>query len=160
MQASRAMNEPYNFLLMYQDHLTKFIVLRPLKRKTATEVTSILLDILCLIGLSHILQSDNGREFKNINLTKMIRELWPGCKTVNGRSRHPQSQGSVESVNKTINKVLGGLMRKNNYPCWVKSINTNPHFTLENIRHTECYLEENQPKDLLHREYQTTSLVI
>ena len=28
MQTSRAMNEPYNFLLVYQDHLRKFIVLR------------------------------------------------------------------------------------------------------------------------------------
>ena len=89
MQTSRAMNEPYNFLLVYQDHLTKFIVLRPLKKKTAAEVTSILLDIFCLIGPPHILQSDKGKEFKNIDLAKMIRELWPGCKTVNGRPRHP-----------------------------------------------------------------------
>ena len=66
MQTGRAMNEPYNFLLVYQDHLTKFIVLWPLKRKTAAEVTSILLDIFCLIGPPHILQSDNGKEFKKI----------------------------------------------------------------------------------------------
>ena len=69
----------------------------------------------------------------------MIRELWPVCKTVNGRPRHPQSQGSVERVNKEIKKVLGALIRKNNDPCWVKyvsigqhSINTSPHCTLEN----------------------------
>ena len=30
MQASRAMNEPYNFLLVYQDYLTKFIIKRSL----------------------------------------------------------------------------------------------------------------------------------
>ena len=84
MQTSRAMNELYNFPLVYQGHLTKLIVLQPLKRMTASEVTSILLDILCLIGPPHILQSDNGKEFKNINLAKMIGELWPGCKTVNG----------------------------------------------------------------------------
>ena len=143
MQASRAMNESYNFLLVYQDHLTKFIVPRPLKRKTAAEVTSILLDILCLIGPPHILLSDNGKEFKNINWAKRIRELWPGCKTVNGRSRHPQSQGSFERVFKEIKKVLGALMRKNNDPCWVKYVsiaqhsinNTSPHSKLENIRH-------------------------
>ena len=139
MQASRAMNESYNFLLVYQKHLTKFIVLRLLKRKTAAEVTSILLYILCLIDPPHILQSDNGKEFKNINLAKMIRELWPGSKTVNGRPRHPQSQCSVERVNKEIKKVLGALMRKDNDPCWVKyvfiaqhSINTSSHSTLEN----------------------------
>ena len=42
MQATREMNEPYYFLLVYQDHLTKFIVLRPLKRKTADEVLYLL----------------------------------------------------------------------------------------------------------------------
>ena len=31
MQASGETNLPYNFLLVYQDHLTKFVVLRPLK---------------------------------------------------------------------------------------------------------------------------------
>ena len=64
----------------------------------------------------------------------MIRELWPGCKAVNGKPRHPQSQGSVERVNQEIKKVLGALMRKNNDPCWIAQhlINTSPHSTLEN----------------------------
>ena len=138
-QASNEVNLPYKFLLVYQDHLTKFIVLRPLKRKTAEEVVRTLMDIFCLIGSPHILQSDNGREFKNINLATMIRELWPGCKIVHGKPRHPESQGSVERVNREIKKVLGSLMRKANDPCWVTyvplaqhSINTSPHSTLEN----------------------------
>ena len=72
-------------------------------------------------------------------MAKIIRELWPGCKTVNGRPRHLQSQGSVERVNKEIKRVLGALMRKNNDPCWFKyvpiaqhSVNTSPQSTLEN----------------------------
>ena len=167
MQATREMNEPYNFLLVYHDHLTKFIVLRPLKRKTADEVVSTLLDIFCLIGPPHILQSDNGKEFKNVNLANMIRELWPGCKAVNGKPRHPQSQGSVERVNQEIKKVLGALMRKNNDPYWVRyvsiaqhSINTSPHSTLENYSPYRCYLGENQPKALMHSGYQITLLLI
>ena len=139
MQATGAVNSPYNFLLVYQDHLTKFVVLRPIKTKTATEVSATLLDIFCLIGSPHILQSDNGREFKNVNLATMIRELWPSCRIVHGKPRHPQSQGSVERVNQEIKKVLGALMRENNDPCWVKyvslaqhSINTSPHSTLGN----------------------------
>ena len=62
--------------------MTKFVVLRPMKRKTAEEVVNQLLDIFCLLGPPYILQSDNGREFKNVDLAKMIRELWPGCKIV------------------------------------------------------------------------------
>ena len=134
MQTSRAMNEPYNFLLVYQDHLTKFIVLRPLKKKTAAEVTSILLDIFCLIGPPHILQSDKGKEFKNIDLEKWYANCGPDVRHWMADLDIPQSHGSVERVNKEIKKMLSALMRKGKDPCWVKyvpiaqhSINTNPH---------------------------------
>ena len=138
-QAINEVNLPYKFLLVYKDHLTKFSVLRPIKTKTAEEVCQVLVEIFCLIGSPHILQSDNGSEFKNVNLTNMIRELWPGCKVIHGKPRHPESQGSVERVNREIKKVLGALMRKANDNCWVKfipqaqySINTSPHSALEN----------------------------
>ena len=55
----------YRFILNYQDHLTKFVCLRPLKTKTAEEVAYHLVDIFCDKGAPHILQSDNGREFCN-----------------------------------------------------------------------------------------------
>jgi hypothetical protein len=48
--------------LHYEDHLTKFAVLRPLTSKLAAEVGFQLLDIFLLFGAPHILQSDNGRE--------------------------------------------------------------------------------------------------
>ena len=97
------------------------------------------MEIFCLIGSPHILQSDNSREFKNINLTSMIRELWPGYTIVHGKPRHLESQGSVERVNREIKEVLGSLIMKANDPCWVTydplvqhSINTSPHSTLKN----------------------------
>ena len=51
------------FILHYQDHLTKFALLRPITSKLAAEVGFQLLDIFLLFGAPHILQSDNGREF-------------------------------------------------------------------------------------------------
>ena len=98
--------QTFNFPMVYQDHLTKFVVLLPLQRKSADEVVNHLLDIFSLFGFSHILQSDNGRGFKNINPATLIRDKWPECKIVHGKPRHPQSQGSVERVNKDIKKVL------------------------------------------------------
>ncbi|XP_068205412.1 KRAB-A domain-containing protein 2-like [Palaemon carinicauda] len=53
----------YRFILHYMEYLTKFHVIRPLKSKTAAEVTNELLFIFLDIGAPHILQSDNGREF-------------------------------------------------------------------------------------------------
>ena len=46
---------------MYQDHLTKFVVLRPIKSKTAMEVSPTLLDIFCLLGPPNILQRNGGK---------------------------------------------------------------------------------------------------
>ena len=63
LQNTSEINRPCNFLMVYQDHLTKFVVLRALQRKSEDEVVKNLLDIFSLFGPPHILQSDNGREF-------------------------------------------------------------------------------------------------
>ena len=52
----------FKFITVYQDHLTKFVVIKPLKTKTAEEVAYNLIDIFTLLGAPSILQSDNGRE--------------------------------------------------------------------------------------------------
>ena len=81
----------FRFILNYQDHLTKFLCLRPLKNKSADEVADHLLEIFCLLGAPHILHSDNGREFANSVVTSVARK-WPDCKLVRGKPRHSQSQ--------------------------------------------------------------------
>ena len=81
----------YRWLLVYQDHFTKFIRLRPLKNKCAKEVADVLEDIFCELGIPHILQSDNGREFKNDILYSLINENWPNTKVLHGKPRHPES---------------------------------------------------------------------
>jgi len=43
-------NDDYQFIMVYQDDLTKFIILRPLKAKTAEAVAAVLLDIYTLFG--------------------------------------------------------------------------------------------------------------
>lgn len=55
----------FKFILNYQDHLTKFILLRALKSKRAEDVAYQLLCVFTTIGAPSVLQSDNGREFAN-----------------------------------------------------------------------------------------------
>ncbi|KAJ8893371.1 hypothetical protein PR048_005962 [Dryococelus australis] len=55
----------YKFILNYQDYLTKFVVLRPQKTKTADEVADDILDIFCLLGAPNVLHGDNGSELCN-----------------------------------------------------------------------------------------------
>ena len=85
----------------------------------------------------------------------MIRELWLGCKVIHGKPTHPESQESVERVNREIKKVLGALMRKANYTCWVKFIpraqyknNSSPHSALKTKAHIEYCLVEIPLRDL------------
>jgi transposase InsO family protein len=56
-------DKDFKWILNYQDHFTKFSILRSLKSKKAEETAKELLDIFLQFGAPSILQSDNGREF-------------------------------------------------------------------------------------------------
>ncbi|XP_063287869.1 SCAN domain-containing protein 3-like [Pelobates fuscus] len=111
----------YKFILNYEDHSTKFILLRPLKTRSAEEVANVVLDIFTTIGAPSILQSDSGREFsKNVlvELTKMCPEL----KMVNGRCSPRQSEDSAEQVKQDVSKMLATWMKTNNTAHWTPGL--------------------------------------
>ena len=107
----------FRWIMVYQCHLTKFVILRPLTSKRATEVAFQLLDIFLLFGAPAILQSDNGSEFTAQVITE-LKSLWPQLVMVHGKPRHPQSQGSVERANSDIKDILVSWMRDNNTNDW------------------------------------------
>lgn len=109
--------DEYKWLMNYQDHSTKFCLLRPLKTKCATDVAMELLKIFLDFGAPHILQSDNGREF-TADVIKELVHMWPDCKIVHGRPRHPQSQGSIERCNQDIENMLRAWMNDNGSTDW------------------------------------------
>jgi hypothetical protein len=80
----------YKFILVYQDHLTKFIIFKPLEYKRAEEIAFNIVDIFTLIGTPSILQSNNGWEFSN-NIVLNLKDMWPELKIVHGKPRHRQS---------------------------------------------------------------------
>ena len=79
----------YNFILNYQDCFSKFVVLKPLRSKTADEVAQCLVHIFCEHGPPHILHTDNGAEFSNKPLLAILHRLWSSTRIVHGRPRHP-----------------------------------------------------------------------
>lgn len=74
----------YKYLLHYQDHGTKFSLLRPLKSKQAKEVAEELTKIFYTCGAPRILQSDNGKEFV-ARVVEEVVNIWPNCKILHGR---------------------------------------------------------------------------
>lgn len=111
-------SDDYRYILQYQDHFTKFSVLRALRSKQTSEVAQQLYDIFTLIGAPKILQSDNGNEFVGAPLKKMMKAFWPRTELVQGSPRHPQSQGSVEKANGDVKMMLCGIMREMNTCNW------------------------------------------
>ena len=81
MQATAHRNSQWS--MVYQDHFTKFCILRPLTTKRATEVAMHLLDIFLLFGAPAILQSDNGSEFTSHVITE-LKVVWPDLTIVHG----------------------------------------------------------------------------
>jgi hypothetical protein len=55
----------YHYILNYQDHLTKFCHLRPLKGKDVAGVARELYQMFASFGTPSILKSDNGLEICN-----------------------------------------------------------------------------------------------
>ena len=66
----------FKWILVYQDHLTKFVILRALTSKRAAEVAHHLLDIFLIFGAPSIMQSDNGSEF-TAQVINELKIVWP-----------------------------------------------------------------------------------
>ena len=115
-------NQPYKWLLVYQDHFTKFVRMHALKTKTAEEVAEVMMGIFWDMGAPTILQSDNGKEFKNEILLNTLNRYWSSSKIIHGKPRHPQTQGSVESANKDIKRHFTALLYERQSTCWVEHL--------------------------------------
>ncbi|CAF3908277.1 unnamed protein product [Rotaria sp. Silwood1] len=107
----------YQWILHCRDHFSKFSWAFPMKRKEARFVAEHLASVFYQFGPCKILQSDNGKEF-TANVIKDLKIIWPGLVIINGRPRHPQSQGLVERGNATLCDVLGKFMTDRNTTCW------------------------------------------
>lgn len=113
----------YTFILNYQDHFSKFCILRALKTKTAKEVVSNLVHIFSTIGAPKILQADNGKEFVAKLFSKVLCTLWPELTIVHGRPRHPESQGSVERANGDVENMIRAILIEKRTKDWVAQLN-------------------------------------
>ena len=107
----------YKYILHARDHFTRYSWGYPLKSKSSIEVAANLFDLFTTFGAPTILQSDNGKEF-NSQVIKKLVEMWPGTKIINGRPRHPQSQGLVERGNKDLENKLSKWMIYNRRDDW------------------------------------------
>ena len=148
------------YLLVCVDHFSRYVVLAPLKDKTAGAVAHALISNLFLVhGTPRVLLSDNGTEFRNALLTEICSQYNISQSFIT--AHHPASNGLVERANRKILEVLrpvvGSLLET--WEDWLShvasSINSNvcestghtPHFIVygEELRLPTHLLESPQP---------------
>ena len=100
------------------DHWSKFNFVYAFENKSAVNVAEALHShIFPYFGVPRILQSDYGREFVNEVIENLLQVWHSGIQLINGRPRHPQSQGLVERAHFTLQKKLAAEINENKLQC-------------------------------------------
>lgn len=103
------------------DIFSRFVWLRAIPSKSADVITKHLTLIFAKFGVPKIIQHDRGREFDG-HVKRLLRDF--DIKDIKSRPYHPQSQGKVERMHKTLKqKIAYDLTHAN--PCginWAKQL--------------------------------------
>jgi hypothetical protein len=127
-------SDGFNMVLVIVCVFSKFVILRPLRNKSAVEVAKALYEICCDMGFPKIIQCDNGSEFRN----ELIAELCKTCRIHQCFSTpyHPQGNGLTENAVKlakmTTYKTCRGdvLAWKDRVPATQYALNVCMHTAL------------------------------
>jgi len=95
----------YKHAIVAIDYFTKWVESEPLAKITETNTTSFIWkNIVCRFGIPASIVTDNGKQFDNARLRDICEQL--GIRKTFCSPRHPQANGQVEAVNKTIKENL------------------------------------------------------
>ena len=98
------------WVMCIKDHATGLTYLCALPRKRPHLIAYKLQEIFGIIGYPKIFHTDNGKEFTAKLVLKVLCDMNPHIYAVTGRPRRPSDQGSVESMNKLVKRILGTLL--------------------------------------------------
>ncbi len=126
------------YLLVCGDHFSRFLVLAPLKDKTATRVAHALVtQVLCSHSSPHVLLSDNGTEFRSAVLNEICIQF--NIRQAFITAYHPAANGLAERANRKILRVLRPIVN-DLHDNWedrllhiAVSINTSVNVSTENL---------------------------
>ena len=108
LSESLAENSEYIYILDCVDHFSKFLNAYLLKNKTMDLVISKIKLFIVNKGKCKIIQSDNGKEFDNIQMKIFCENS--NIKFIKSSPYHPETNGTVEVIHRYENEYL--LKRK------------------------------------------------
>ena len=106
----------HGFVLVYQDYLTKFTQLRPLKSKQPVELGTTLMDIFCIFGPPLVLQSSADLHVENSAIQQTLEAVWPGIRLYQDDSSQWRETAKIR--NEQIRSMIAAWMFVNNNPRW------------------------------------------
>ena len=93
------------YIVIFADYLTKWVEAYPVPNQTADTIARLLVEnIVCRHGVPNELLSDRGANMLS-SLMLTICEL-VGMKKINTTSYHPQTDGLVEKMNRTLRAMI------------------------------------------------------
>ena len=93
------------YVLVVVDLLTRAAEMIPIPDKSAkTVANAIVREVFCRRGLPESILTDRGCEFDNQALSTIAQELGIDKKRIS--ALHPQANGNVERLNRTIGEML------------------------------------------------------
>lgn len=147
-------DETYRYILSILDVFSRFLILRPLKRKTSGQIANELERIFSEHGKPSLLQSDQGTEFKGRVKSVLQKNK---IKLIRSRPYHPQSQGKCERSHRVVRNKIAFLKTKKRGFNWVTelhkvqlAINDTPKEVLSYYTPSEVYTSRDD-KELLQK---------
>ena len=124
--------EQYKWILHIKDHFSKYSMLYALTTKESSRIADFLQQFIKHYGVPDIIQSDNGKEFKGAVaiLCKRLK-----IKVINGRPRHPQTQGLVEQANGVAKTKINAWMADTGSKYWPDALSI-VEAQMNNQKHT------------------------
>jgi len=109
-------NLGFQYILTVIDIFSKYAWAKSLKSKHAKNIVNALKEILSNKSAPKIIQSDNGLEFKNASIAKLLNKFH--IKQIFSLPYRPQSQGCIERFNGTIKRMMYAQMARYKTKVW------------------------------------------
>ncbi len=130
-----AFNGNFKYVLNIVESFSKWLWSIPLKSKKSSKIAEEF-ETVFKKEKPHVLQSDNGKEFKNGDLARVCANY--GIKQVFATAYKPSSSGQVERTNRTLKQMIFAHMTAHKtrqwidvHPMLVNNYNTSYHSTIK-----------------------------
>ena len=148
----------FKFILTAMDLFTKKASAIPLKNKSGKSVAEGIKKLLEKYEKVSVIQSDNGSEFLSPEVKTLLDNK--GIKRLYSKAYSPQTQGTIERFNQTLERLIEKLFNYKDKNRWVKDLdelvdnyNKTVHYS---TKETPDNIEQNQDKvkERLQSKYQ------